>query len=254
MRKRLYEIISSEQNSKLSSAYDIFMIIIISLSIVPLAFKETTVPFEVLDKICASIFIVDYLLRWVTADYKFENQSVLSFVRYPFSLMAIIDLISILPSLTILNQGLKLLRLLRLLKTLKVLRTFKFLRYSKNAEIIMNVFNRQKKALGYVLIFALAYIMISALVVFNVEPDSFNSFFDAIYWATVSLTTVGYGDIYPITTVGRIVTMISSLFGIAIVALPAGIITSGYMEELKAMSENKGEDEKDEIDIVKLEN
>ena len=62
--------------------------------------------------------------------------------------------------------------------------------------------------------------------------DSFDTFFDAIYWATVSLTTVGYGDIYPITPAGRIITMVSSVFGIAIVALPAGIITAGYMEEL----------------------
>ena len=73
---------------------------------------------------------------------------------------------------------------------------------------------------------------IAALVIFNVEPDSFNSFFDAIYWATVSLTTVGYGDIYPITTIGRVVTMVSSVFGIAIVALPAGVITAGYMKEI----------------------
>ena len=78
----------------------------------------------------------------------------------------------------------------------------------------------------------MAYILISALVIFNVEPDSFNSFFDAIYWATVSLTTVGYGDIYPTTNTGRIVTMISSLFGIAIIALPSGVITGGYLKEI----------------------
>ena len=76
------------------------------------------------------------------------------------------------------------------------------------------------------------YILISALVIFNVEPDSFGSFFDAIYWATVSLTTMGYGDIYPVTTIGRVVTMVSSIFGIAIIALPAGIITAGFMEQL----------------------
>lgn len=80
---------------------------------------------------------------------------------------------------------------------------------------------------------ALGYIIVSALIVFNVEGDSFETFFDAIYWATVSLTTVGYGDIYPVTTAGRIITMISSIFGIAIVALPAGIITAGYMEALQ---------------------
>lgn len=79
---------------------------------------------------------------------------------------------------------------------------------------------------------ALAYIFISALIIFNVEPDSFNNFFDAIYWATVSLTTVGYGDIYTITTIGKTVSMISSFFGIAVVALPSGIITAGYLDEL----------------------
>ena len=80
--------------------------------------------------------------------------------------------------------------------------------------------------------------IISALIIFNVESQSFDTFFDAIYWATVSLTTVGYGDIYPVTTTGRIVTMISSMFGIAVVALPAGIITAGYME---ALNESKSE-------------
>ena len=79
---------------------------------------------------------------------------------------------------------------------------------------------------------AAAYVMISALVIFNAEPDTFDTFFDAIYWATVSLTTMGYGDIYPVTTIGRIVTMVSSVFGIAIIALPSGIITAGLMEEI----------------------
>lgn len=88
--------------------------------------------------------------------------------------------------------------------------------------------------------FAVGYILVSALIIFNVEGDSFETFFDAIYWATVSLTTVGYGDIYPITTAGRIITMISSFFGIAVVALPAGIITAGYMD---ALNEDQTDDD-----------
>ena len=79
---------------------------------------------------------------------------------------------------------------------------------------------------------AVAYILVSALVIYNVEPESFETFFDAIYWATISLTTVGYDDIYPVTTIGRIVTMISSAFGIAIIALPSGVITAGYLAEI----------------------
>ena len=87
-----------------------------------------------------------------------------------------------------------------------------------------------KDALIAVCTFAIGYIFVSALIIFNVEAESFETFFDAIYWACVSLTTVGYGDIYPVTTAGRIITMISSMFGIAIVALPAGIITAGYID------------------------
>ena len=86
---------------------------------------------------------------------------------------------------------------------------------------------------------AVVYVLVSALIIINVEPDSFNNFFDAVYWATVSLTTMGYGDIYPVTTIGRIVTMLSSVFGIAIVALPSGIITAGYMNEIQKDDENK---------------
>ena len=124
-------------------------------------------------------------------------------------------------------------RLLRLLRSLRVFRAFRALRYSKNFEIIASVIKRSKDSLIAVCVVTVFYIVISAMVVFNVEPDSFDNFFEAIYWATVSLTTVGYGDIYPVTTVGRIITMVSSVFGIAVVALPAGIITAGYIKELE---------------------
>ena len=148
-----------------------------------------------------------------------------------------IDLVSILPSLTVLSSGFRLLKLFRLLRTLKVLRLLKFLRYSKTFGVVINVFKKQKKILSAVATMAIGYILISALVIYNIEPESFDTFFDAIYWATISLTTVGYGDIYPVTNIGRMVTMISSIFGIAIVALPAGVITAGYMAEINVDEE-----------------
>lgn len=233
MRKRIFEIIEvSDDNDRLSSIYDMTMLSLIIVSLVPLAFKEENLLFGIIDKVCAGVFILDYILRLCTADYKYGKKSVLSFIRYPFSFMAIIDLVSILPSLTVLNSGFKLLRLMRMMRALRVFRVFKAFRYSKSVHIIMNVFKHSKEPLIAVCTLAGAYILIAALVIFNVEPDSFNTFFEAIYWATVSLTTVGYGDIYPVTTVGRIITMVSSIFGIAIVALPAGIITAGYMSEI----------------------
>ena len=232
MRRKLYSIIEPiNSDNKLSNIYDFVMMATIIISIIPLAFKDTNIFFKWIDYITVSIFILDYILRLITADYK-SKKSIASFFIYPITPMAIIDLVSILPSITILNSGFRLLKLFRLLRTLKVLRAFKFLRYSKSFDIISSVFKKQKKVLSAVATMAVAYILISALVIYNVEPESFNTFFDAIYWATISLTTVGYGDIYPITTIGRIVTMISSVFGIAIIALPSGVITAGYLSEV----------------------
>lgn len=236
MRKKIYEIIEPSQDGMiLSSIYDVCMMIVIFISLIPLAFKNTYSLFVLADKIACVIFIVDYIFRWITSDFKLKKQWK-SFLEYPLTFMAIIDLLSILPSLTLLSGGLKVLRVLRLFRTFRVFRVFrvvKLFRYSKSIELIVNVMKNQKEPLMAVCTLAVAYIVISALIVFNVEPDSFGNFFDAIYWATVSLTTVGYGDIYPVSTAGRVITMLSSIFGIAIVALPAGIITAGYMDELQ---------------------
>jgi voltage-gated potassium channel len=154
--------------------------------------------------------------------------------------MAVVDLVALLPSLTMLNSGFRLLKIFRLLRTLKVLRAFRFLRYTGSFDVIVKVFRKQKKVLSAVATLAVAYILVSALVIYNVEPESFATFFDAIYWATISLTTVGYGDIYPVSTIGRVVTMISSVFGIAVIALPSGVITAGYMAEVN--KENASEE------------
>ena len=245
-RKRIYEIIEkSEGHDTLSAIYDYSMIVVIIISLIPLAFKQDTPLFYVADKITVAIFIIDYILRWMTADYKYGRRSISSFARYPFSPMAIVDLISILPSLSFINNGFKVLRVLRMIRAMRVFRVFKAVRYSKSFEIIGNVLKSSKNSLVAVGALASGYILVSALIIFNVEPDSFGSFFDAVYWATVSLTTVGYGDIYPVSTLGRIITMLSSIFGIAIVALPAGIITAGYMNEINKSDEADDADKED---------
>ncbi len=240
MRKRIFEIIEiSKGNDRASRIYDCFMIVLITVSVIPLAFKDNIPFLTCLENIAVGIFIIDYILRWITADYLFDKKEIASFIKYPFSAMAIVDVLSILPTFIALNPSFRMLRVLRMLRAMKVLRIFKVIRYSRSFKIIGNVIRSSKDSLIAVCVLAIGYIVISALVVFNVESESFDTFFDAIYWATVSLTTVGYGDIYPVSTVGRIVTMVSSFFGVAIVALPAGIITAGYMNEL-----NKSKDKK----------
>lgn len=234
MRKRIFEIIELAQDGdRASNIYDITMMVSIFLGMIPLAFKETNAAFELIDLIVTFIFIADYLLRLWTVDLKLKKGA-FSFFLYPVTPMALIDLLAILPTFFAIASGFRLAKLLRLFRTFRVFRSFKMFRYSRSIEIIVDVIRTQREPLVAVGSLAVGYVLISALVIFNVEPDTFGSFFDAIYWATVSLTTMGYGDIYPVTTIGRVVTMLSSFVGIAIVALPSGIITAGYMDKLNS--------------------
>lgn len=241
MRKRLFEIVEvSQDNDKLSTIYDIFMMLVILMSIIPLAFVTSYPFFDIIDKITVIIFIIDYIIRLITADLKMQKGAK-SFICYPFTPMAIIDLISILPSLSLINSGWRLLKIFRLFRTFRVFRVFKAFRYSKNIQIFIRVFRKEKDSLLTIFGIAILYILISALVVLNVEPETFGNYFRAVYWATISLTTMGYGDIYPTSIQGQIVTMLSSFIGIAIIAMPAGVITAGFMEEIK--SKNKDTEE-----------
>lgn len=232
MRRKIFELVEPPQGEERADLYDVIMLIAIIVSIVPLAFKGTNAVFSIIDRVTVILFILDYALRWFTADLKLDRGAA-SFVVYPLTPLAIIDLLSILPGITTLNSGFRLLRVVRLIRMFRIFRVFKALRYSRNVELIARVFMRQKDSLVAVCWLAIGYVLISALLIFNVEPDSFSDFFDAVYWATVSLTTVGYGDIYPVSVIGRVVSMVSSFFGIAVVAMPAGILTAGLMEELQ---------------------
>lgn len=239
MRNKIYDIIETGKNyPRENRVYSIFMLCCIVASLIPLGFRETTPFLEFLDTFSVTVFIIDYFLRFFTADIKYNSANITSFIRYPFSPMAIIDLISILPSLTIVNRALKafrvarVIRLTRALRTVKTVRVVKTARFSKSATILGKVIRDSKDSLILLTCLAVGYILTTALIIFNVEPQTFKTFFDALYWATVSLTTVGYGDIYAVTTLGKVIAMISSFVGIAIVALPSGIITAGFVNEL----------------------
>lgn len=244
IRYHINNIIEPRNENKFSKAYDWLMLIAIVIGILPLMFRAQYRIFWYFDLISGFCFILDYFLRWITADINSKRNKVISFLIYPFTPMAIIDLLSILPTVNLLNPTFKVMRVSRLLK---VLRVIKVIRYFEPLEIILAVVRRQKKILYTVLSLALFYIFITALIMFNAEEDInpetgqylFESFFDAFYWAACTLTTVGYGDIYPISDIGRVISIISSMVGIAIIALPSGIITAGYMDELKARKEEK---------------
>ncbi len=251
LREEIYRLVEPRNKEMYASRiYDFVMLIAITIGILPLMFREQYKIFWYFDLISGICFIVDYILRWCTADFNSKRGKVAAFVFYPFTPMAIIDLLSILPIFNLLGPTFKVFRVSRLLK---ILRIFKVIRYFEPLEIILSVIRKQSRILLTVLSLAIFYIFITALIMFNAEeqidPETgevlFENFFDAFYWAACTLTTVGYGDLYPITDTGRVISIISSMVGIAIIALPSGIVTAGYMDELKNRKDNK--DNKDNI-------
>ena len=242
VRESIKGLIEPRNDSKSSRLYDWVMLVAIVIGILPLMFREQSTIFWYFDLISGLCFLIDYLLRWITVDLSSKHNRVIAFLTYPFTPMAIIDLLSILPTFNLLSPTFKVVRVSRLLK---ILRVIKIIRYYEPLEIILAVIRRQSKILWTVFSLAVFYIFITALIMFNAEEDInpetgrylFDTFFDAFYWAACTLTTVGYGDLYPISDVGRVISIISSMVGIAIIALPSGIVTAGYLDELKSRKE-----------------
>ncbi|SDP19360.1 voltage-gated potassium channel [Streptococcus equinus] len=230
MRKKIYNIIEPTDNvTSIEKIYDLFMVIVIIASLLPLTIKTHSSFYAHLENVTTIIFIIDYILRLITADFKLK-QGKWSFVKYPFTFLAMTDLLAILSSLLFWNNTFRLLKIIRMVRTIRV---FKLFRYSKSLNLLIHVLKKQKDSLLIVSALVVTYIFISALVIFNVEPTTFQNFFDALYWATISLTTVGYGDIYAVSAIGKLITMISSILGVAIIALPVSILTAGYLEEIE---------------------
>ena len=231
LKKRTYEVIeASSENDVVSKAYDIMMFIAVVVGLIPLTVKGENVYTRTIDLMTALLFLMDYMLRLYTADYKMGIKCKQAYIAYFLSPMAMIDLFSIVPVFCLFFPSSATFGIFRIIR---VLRLFKLIRYSKAMVTISNVIRKVKKQLVAVLTLVILYILACSLVIFQLEPNLFDSFFDAVYWATISITTIGYGDIAPATDIGRIITMISSLVGMAVIALPTGLITAAYTDEIK---------------------
>ena len=133
IRQRIYDIVElKEVNSLASRLYNQFMLILVVISMLPLAFKEDYAIFAITDVVVVSVFIIDYLLNWMTADIRFGKHGIWPFIRYPFSLPGIVDMLSILPALAFIHDGFRLLRITRGLRILRMLSVFKLVHHSQN--------------------------------------------------------------------------------------------------------------------------
>lgn len=252
MKEKLHAILSVEDTSDMTSKlYNYLNISMTIISLVPLMFERQSESLLTIEMVAVIFFIGDYLLRWLTADKQMEDKSpVKAYLTYPFTLYAIIDILAVLPFLGLINQSLRLFRVFRLFRSLRVFRAFRLFQNSKSFGVLKRTLKKQKDSIIIVVIIVSTYIFIAALLVFNIEPDTFPSFLQAILWATESLTTATYTDHRPTSTLGEILSIISYLVGVGIIALPTSILTAGYIDELEKekgvyVDENDKENRKD---------
>ncbi len=240
MRTRIYEIIARpKRGDNASHLYDLLIVLVSILSLVPVVFhtngldESTRHTLQTIDIVAVYILCFDYLLNWMTFDIaQGKRGKWTEFLKYPFTITAIVNLLSILPTLNLLPSEFLFLRVLRIVR---------LFRYSRHLTLIINVFIRERKTLVSAVVLALAFIFTMALLMFTFEPTTFDNFVDALYWSTITLTTIGFGDITPESDLGYILTSISSIIGIFILALPAGIMTGGFLQQLKRQDE-EGDD------------
>ena len=217
-------------------SFDLFIQILIVLSLI--TFSLDTIPtlsnearkilhgFEI---VIVIIFSLEYVMRVLVSDNK---------LKFIFSFLGIIDLLAILPFY--LSTGIDL-RSLRVLRMLRLIRILKLVKYSKAAQRFRMALNIAKEELILFLYLSLILIFFSAVGIYyferDVQPDAFSSVFHSLWWAIITLTTVGYGDVYPITVGGRIFTFFILMMGLGFIAIPTGLITSA-MSKVREMEDD----------------
>lgn len=192
--------------------------------------------FHLFEIVSVIVFTVEYLMRlWVSDMSNGGKYPVSDRIRYLASPMALVDLAAIVPFYLPMLISVDL-RFLRILRLMRIFRIFKITRYTKSVDIIVSVFRQKKADLIVTLMASFFVVLVSSTVMFYVEHDSqpevFPNIVAAFWWAVATLTTVGYGDVYPVTAAGKVISGIIAVVGIGLVALPTGIISSGFIDEL----------------------
>ena len=245
VKKKVHGLLHPEivGNKNWDKVINVFIITLIILNVVAVMLEtvqsihnQYTEFCHYFDLVSVIIFTIEYVLRvWSSNHDPRYAHSVKGRLKYIFSGAALIDLIAILPFYLHAFIGLDL-RMLRILRLLRFFRLFRLTSYMKAAKMVSNVFKTRVNELLLSLVLILFLIVIASCLVYfaehDAQPDKFTSIPATMWWAVVSLTTVGYGDMIPITTLGKVFGSTILLCGVALMALPAGIITVGFLDEL----------------------
>ncbi len=233
MKQKAHALINSKTFIKFIYALIILNVIAIVLE----SYKGLRVQFgdffRVFEVFSVVIFTIEYILRLWTSEKK---------LKFAFSIFGIIDLVAILPFYLPFLFTFDF-RFLRILRLFRMLRVFKLGRYSKSLRLISSVLKETRAELSITVFIAFILLVFSSTLMYYVEndaqPDKFASIGHSFWWAIATLTTVGYGDIYPVTGLGKILSAVIALIGIGFVALPTGIISSAFIERIKEDKKEK---------------
>jgi|SRR5688572_136217 len=247
IKKNIFDMVDSSYDAEDSSRYfNVAMLVLISLNVMAAILETETrlysrykTFFDLFEAISVVLFTLEYLLRiWsCTEDPKYKG-SISGRLRFVLSPLMLIDLVAFLPFyVTTLGIDLRVIRVIRLFR---LFRLMKLGRYTKSLSMIQNVVKSRKEELSLTLFSGIILLILASSLLYFIEhdaqPDVFSSIPESMWWAAVTLTTVGYGDIYPVTVLGKIVGASIAVLGIGLFALPAGIIASGFASELQDKS------------------
>ncbi len=244
-RQRVWEIVEIERHKdKLGRSFGIFIVCLILLNVsavvlesvdqIHLRFAKEFWLFEVFS---VAVFTLEYVARlWACVESPQYHKPIIGRIKYAFRLMSVFDLLTILPLYLPMLFGMDL-RFLRAVRMLRIFRLVKVGRYYTSLNLIVRVFRSRREELIMTSCVMLVLLLISSCLMYYCEreaqPDKFPHIPAAMWWSVATLTTVGYGDIFPITGVGKFLASIIAVLGVGMFALPAGIVGSGFVEEIQ---------------------
>ena len=251
----LSTINKAEKGNKISRRFDVFIMTLIVLNVVAVVTETVEALYakykdyyDFFEYFSVFVFTIEYIIRlWAcTAKPKYSHP-VWGRLRYMFSVEAIVDLLAILPFYLPLFFDLDL-RVIRMLRLFRLLRIFKLGRYSVAFAMIIKVIEKRREELMITLTLVLVLMILSSSLMYYIEyevqPEAFTSIPATMWWSVATLTTVGYGDVYPVTPLGKVLAAIIAILGIGIFALPAGILAAGFENEISQKEKKRSKDKK----------
>lgn len=239
-KQKIFRIIErTKDNNKASTIFDYFIIVLIclnALAIIIASYNNLQLKYEKIlttfEYFSIAIFTIEYILRIWTAPLKYPNSKI-PYLRFIISLMALVDLFAILSFYLPFIIGID----LRFIRMLRLFRLLKLTRYNDATEMIIRVLKKEKDKLLMTLFCTGLMILLASSMLFYIEnpiqPDKFPNIIDTFWWCVACLTTADYGDVACITMFGKILSAVIAILGLGLVALPAGILCSGLLDETK---------------------